>query len=98
MDVRCPQCHNPIEVASDTKLSDIACSTCGSSFSLLGEETIDLVAGKPEAVGHFELVERLGVGSFGSVWKALDTELDRTRQPGWLKPTDFAAWLKRALR
>ena len=31
-----------------------------------------------QTIGHFDLVDRLGIGSFGSVWKARDTELDRT--------------------
>ncbi len=30
-----------------------------------------------KTVGHFQLVEQLGMGSFGTVWKALDTDLDR---------------------
>ena len=31
-----------------------------------------------QTIGHFELTEQLGFGAFGSVWKARDTQLDRT--------------------
>jgi hypothetical protein len=42
MEVRCPHCHSPIDLADDTPLSDIARPSCGGSFSLLGEETVCL--------------------------------------------------------
>ena len=32
----------------------------------------------PRSVGQFELVAHVGRGSFGDVWKARDTALDRT--------------------
>ena len=35
--IRCPHCHNPIEIVTDTLLSDIICSACGSHFSIAGE-------------------------------------------------------------
>ncbi len=38
--VRCPHCHNPIELVDDSSLSDITCPSCDSSFSLVGGETI----------------------------------------------------------
>ena len=28
-------------------------------------------------IGHFELVEQIGLGTFGAVWRARHTELDR---------------------
>ena len=78
MQVRCPQCHRPIELASDGELSDIACPSCGSKFTLAGKKADDTtVAQRPRTIAHFELLEQVGVGAFGSVWKARDTELDR---------------------
>ncbi len=77
--VRCPHCHNPIELVPDAELESIECGTCGSQFSLTtddDEKTRD--ARSIAQIGHFKLVERLGMGAFGAVWKALDTELDRT--------------------
>ena len=40
MHVRCPHCHNPIEILDDASLSEIACPSCDSHFSLVGEETV----------------------------------------------------------
>jgi WD40 repeat protein len=79
VEVRCPYCHSPIDLTGNSPLSAITCPSCGSSFSLLaGEETVAYAAAGAKTLGHFELVEQIGVGSFGSVWRAKDTELDRT--------------------
>ena len=79
MHVRCPHCHNPLEVLDNASLSDIECPSCGSSFSLVGDVTATLTH-RPETktIGHFQLVRQVGIGAFGSVWQAKDTRLDRT--------------------
>ena len=77
MHVRCPHCHQPVELVENAGLEHIDCPSCGSHFSLLGEQTASYHAGEVRTIGHFELVERLGMGQFGSVWMARDTELDR---------------------
>jgi serine/threonine protein kinase len=76
--IRCPHCHNPFDLPLDTRLSDVTCSACGSHFSLVDQSQATRVAPLLTRMGRFELVERLGVGGFGSVWKARDKELDRT--------------------
>ena len=87
MEVRCPQCHNQLDLAEDRPLSHIVCPSCGTTFGLLGEETLSYhpaevngsaVSPVVKTIGHFELLDRVGSGSFGSVWRARDIELDRT--------------------
>ena len=76
--VRCPHCHNPIELVADAEMGSIDCPSCGSNFSLISDESSTRHALSVKEFAHFKLVERLGAGGFGTVWKARDTKLDRT--------------------
>ncbi len=78
MHIRCPHCHNPMELVGSTSLTEINCPSCGSSFSLISGETTDPHPTGTRRIAHFDLVRELGMGKFGSVWMAHDSELDRT--------------------
>jgi len=73
--VRCPTCHNPIQL-SDDQSEEVLCPGCGSSFRLRDAHVTSTTAGM-RPLGKFELLERVGLGAFGAVWRARDTELDR---------------------
>ncbi len=76
--VRCPHCHNPVEVPVAADLASVDCPVCGNDFSLIcPEETVAFPEVGRKTVGAYQLLDRVGMGRFGEVWKALDTKLQR---------------------
>ncbi|HUY91033.1 MAG TPA: protein kinase [Pirellulales bacterium] len=76
MHIRCPHCQHPVEVAEETQQYLLTCPSCGSQLDLNCEvETAG--AGEPRKIGRFDLLEHVGSGHFGDVWRARDPSLDR---------------------
>ena len=75
--IRCPHCQNPVELVDEERLSDVVCPSCGSNFSLVDDSDRTFQASSQQTIGHFQLLDKVGIGAFGSVWSARDTELDR---------------------
>src|SRR5262245_43304236 len=73
--VPCPHCHSPIPLPED-RAAEVVCPGCGSSFRLhdahLGTTTAEV-----RTLGRFQVLERVGAGAYGEVWRARDPQLDR---------------------
>jgi WD40 repeat protein/tRNA A-37 threonylcarbamoyl transferase component Bud32 len=73
----CPHCRNPIEVVKLTPREEVVCPFCGSSFQLETGSTTGLDRPAGQKLGKFEMLDTVGQGAFGTVYKAHDPELDR---------------------
>jgi tRNA A-37 threonylcarbamoyl transferase component Bud32 len=86
--LNCPHCQNPIAIVDDLTEDEVICPSCNSTFRLdrdvKGDSPIfvdtkigTVPADKLPRLGKFDLLEETGRGSFGIVYRARDTELDR---------------------
>lgn len=76
LEIGCPHCQHPIALSDDNARADATCPFCSSHIHRTDVETT--APGEGTTIGHFELVDRLGMGAFGEVWRANDTHLGRT--------------------
>lgn len=74
--VRCPHCHDRLELSEAEPFSEIDCPRCGNRFDFIGNAPLDETS-SGKTIAHFELLKRVGIGQYGTVWKARDFELDR---------------------
>jgi tRNA A-37 threonylcarbamoyl transferase component Bud32 len=77
MHILCPNCRNPIEVAKLSTRDELACPTCGSTFRLETDSTVGWESKSGQKLGKYVLLDSVGQGAFGTVYKARDAELDR---------------------
>ena len=83
MQFKCPNCNNRVTITDeahhvDETISELTCPSCHSKFNYSGVETESVGIESLTNIGHFQLVQVVGGGSFGIVYKAWDSVLERT--------------------
>ena len=75
--INCPHCHSPIELVVGNPFEEVLCPSCGSSFDLQPDHTQSCAQDSLPKLGKFELLDAVGRGAFGTVYRARDTQLRR---------------------
>lgn len=77
----CPYCSY-VDQGDETLVDETACPQCGRSTaydrSSLSVADSSPIAAPRQSLGKFRLIEPVGDGAYGTVWKGEDTELGRT--------------------
>ena len=71
---RCPHCQQSLPLPEEGA-KEMHCPACGGTFRVQGKEPGSTVE-NVRRLDNFQLLERVGQGTFGTVWKARDTVLD----------------------
>ncbi|HTU92675.1 MAG TPA: protein kinase, partial [Gemmataceae bacterium] len=75
--IKCPHCGNAIQLVEPAG-GEVTCGGCGSSFHVDPRATATYSpADLPQSIGKFTVLEQLGRGAFGTVYKARDPHLQR---------------------
>ncbi len=81
MSLRCPHCSDLVELhPTQPTPSNVVCVSCGSTIGIVPGLSVSSAQTKdhvPRWLGRFQELETLGVGAFGTVYKARDVELGR---------------------
>ena len=78
---RCPNCRNPIESVGLAATKRVVCTSCAFNFRLERDSTaIRTPSEGLSRLDRFELIEAVGEGAFGTVYRARDPQLDRLGQ------------------
>lgn len=77
--IPCPHCRVPCAWDRRAPGELIACPACGSRFTVDVTRVEGVESPQPPGpvVGRYEIRDLIGVGAFGSVWRAWDPELAR---------------------
>ncbi len=75
--IACPICHSVLHVTPQTQDEVATCDSCNSTVRVDATDTVNPVS-KPQEFGKFKLIEKIGQGAFGQVFRGHDTTLDRT--------------------